>query len=271
LQVYQTLVDRRLAAKAAKNKPVAESLKIVANGSFGKLGSPWSVLYSPDLMIQVTITGQLSLLMFIEALELAGIPVVSANTDGVVMNVHESKHAEYLRIVAEWEARTGFVTEETEYRALYSRDVNTYLAVKLDSTTKGKGAFANPWKDGAWYEAMKIAPSAQICVEAVERYLVDGVPLAQTIRACDDVRKFVIVRRVKSGGVKRGEYLGKAIRYYFSAGDDGEIVYASNGNRVPDSDGARPLMSLPQHVPSDVDFARYVERAERLLVDIGAR
>lgn len=60
------------------------TFKIVLNGTFGKLGSKYSFLYSPNLMIQVTITGQLALLMLIEALEAAGISVVSANTDGIV-------------------------------------------------------------------------------------------------------------------------------------------------------------------------------------------
>ncbi|KKS65278.1 MAG: hypothetical protein UV34_C0020G0001, partial [Parcubacteria group bacterium GW2011_GWB1_42_6] len=36
-------------------------------------------------MIQVTITGQLALLMLIERLELCGVPVISANTDGLVV------------------------------------------------------------------------------------------------------------------------------------------------------------------------------------------
>jgi len=87
LEVYRGLVDRRLTAKRAKNKVVADSLKITINGTFGKLGSKWSALYSPNLLFQVTITGQLGLLMLIEAFELAQIGVVSANTDGVVTKV----------------------------------------------------------------------------------------------------------------------------------------------------------------------------------------
>jgi DNA polymerase elongation subunit (family B) len=58
-------------------------MKIAANGVFGKLGSPWSILYAPHLMVAVTLTGQLALLMLIERAERMGISVVSANTDGV--------------------------------------------------------------------------------------------------------------------------------------------------------------------------------------------
>jgi DNA polymerase elongation subunit (family B) len=85
LTVYRDIVRQRLDAKKRGDKVAADSLKITINGTFGKLGSPWSTLYAPNLLIQVTVTGQLALLMLIERLELRGIPVVSANTDGLVI------------------------------------------------------------------------------------------------------------------------------------------------------------------------------------------
>ena len=46
-----------------------EGGKIMINGTFGKTGSPYSVLFAPEMMIQTTITGQLALLMLVEMLE----------------------------------------------------------------------------------------------------------------------------------------------------------------------------------------------------------
>ena len=40
--------------------------------------------YEPNLMISVTLTGQLTLLMLIERAERSGIPVVNDKTDGVL-------------------------------------------------------------------------------------------------------------------------------------------------------------------------------------------
>ena len=68
LSIYGSIKARRLKAKASGDKIVNESLKIVLNGSFGKLGSKYSKLYAPDLMLQVTMTGQLMLLMLIETI-----------------------------------------------------------------------------------------------------------------------------------------------------------------------------------------------------------
>ena len=97
----------------------------------------------------------------------------------------------------------------------------------------------------------------------------EGTPVDHTIKRCTDIRKFVSVRTVKTGAVKNGEYLGKSIRWYYGAGEEGEIVVAANGNTVPRSKGARPLLELPSTMPSDVDFDWYIREAQNMLVEVG--
>ncbi len=266
LDVYRSLVSRRLDAKKSGDKIVADMLKIVINGSVGKFGSKWSALYSPDLLIQVTITGQLSLLMLIEALELAGISVVSANTDGVVMRYPRVMQDVVDSVVADWETQTNFETEETEYTALYSKDVNNYLAIKPDGKAKGKGAYSI----GEGIFRFHKNPTNIICVEAAIKYLTDGTKVETAIKDCRDLTKFLTVRTVKGGAVKNGVFLGKAIRWYYSKGAGGEIVYALSGNKVPKSDGAEPCMELPDEFPEDVDYGRYINEAYQILKDIDA-
>ncbi len=218
LDVYRSIVTRRIAAKERGDKVIADSLKIVINGSFGKFGSMYSVLYAPNFLIQTTITGQLSILMLIERLELAGINVVSANTDGIVIKCPRAGHALFNSIVAQWEHDTNFKTEETRYLALYSRDVNNYIAVKQKEVrnpdgsigwleepagTKTKGAYANPWASKKnLAERLHKNPTTTICVEAVEAFLTKGTPIDHTIRSSTDITKFVSVRSVKGGAVK---------------------------------------------------------------------
>ena len=131
-RTYRDLVDQRLKAKDAGNTVGADSLKIVVNGSFGKLGSKWSKLYAPRLLIQTTITGQLALLMLIEGLEQFGIAVVSANTDGVMIKCPKTLCAVRDAEIASWERATGFETETKQYKSLHSRDVNNYIAIMKD-------------------------------------------------------------------------------------------------------------------------------------------
>lgn len=264
-----SLMEERLAELKAELKRFeteADSLKITINGSFGKFGSKWSALYSPQLLIQTTITGQLSLLMFIERLELAGITVVSANTDGIVIKCPRRLKDRLDQIVKEWERDTGFETDEALYSAIYSRDVNNYIAVKTDGTHKGKGAYA---KTG-----MMKNPANAICVDAVVEYITKGTPISQTIRQCEDLTKFVTVRTVQGGATKDGEYLGKAIRWIYSTETDTAIHYrkankTGTHNKVPKSDGARPIMELPDEFPTDIDYGWYIREARSILQDIG--
>lgn len=263
VDVYSNIYHTRLTAKASGDKVTADSLKITLNGSFGKLGSRFSALYAPDLLIQTTITGQLSLLMLIEMLEDKGISVVSANTDGIVVHFHKSLQRTYEEVCWDWELRTSYELEFTDYRALYSRDVNSYIAIKPDGSIKGKGAFADP--------TLMKNPQFVIINDAIKAYLAKGTPIESTVMACQDVTKFLMVRNVTGGAVWNDEYLGKAVRFYYSNAVDTEtcIRYAKNGNKVPISDGAVPMMQLTEKVPKDMDRVRYIRMAKETLKDFG--
>jgi hypothetical protein len=260
-KVYRRIVQERLAAKRSGNKVEADSKKLTINGSFGKFGSPYSILYSPTLLIQTTVTGQLSLLMLIEMLEDEGIAVVSANTDGIVIKCPRPLAPVMEQVVWEWEQLTGFETEDTHYKALYSRDVNNYVAIKSNGY-KLKGVYAPA--------GLQKNPTCEVVSEAVVAYLKAGTPVEDYIRQCQDVRRFVTIRTVKGGAVKGDEYLGKAVRWYYATGVEGAINYKINGYTVARSEGAKPLMQLPEQFPDDVDLDWYIAETNAILRDIGA-
>lgn len=294
--------------------------KIQLNGTFGKTGSPFSVLWAPKMMIQTTLTGQLSLLMLIEWHELYGIPVISANTDGLVIYCPRDKLALSDALIKEWEKRTGLTMETERYKALYARDVNNYFAIPEKGDIKRKGELAA--KSGL---VEKKNPDAEICPDAVEAFLLHGTPVEHTIGACRDIRKFVVLRHVSKGGVKmwgdgpvkgqrandmllklesmnwkqtkrgrwehptlpgqvfgtaeafelcfaprRPEWMGVTCRWYYSTQAPGPIIYRSNGNLVGDSYGARPAQILPETFPTDIDYEWYINKARKILEEIGA-
>lgn len=282
LNVYRDdLVLRRMALKKLKDKLEA-GLKIAINGSFGKLGSMYSTLYSPHLMIQTTISGQLYLLMLIEMIEELGISIMSANTDGVVIKCPKHRLAELNARISEWETRTSLKTEEARYKALYCRDVNNYIALKyksyIDETTglevwtdevegaKVKGYFSE--KGSAGNSPLSKNPETLVCSEALQAFLWKGTAIADTIRATNDIRKFVSLKNVRGGAHKDGWYLGKVVRWYYAHGTGGTINYLTSGNTVGTTQGAKPLMEL-DGMPPDLDYDYYVRRAEALLHKIG--
>lgn len=276
LKIFRSIVERRLKAKREGDTATNESLKITINGSFGKFGSKWSCLYAPDLMLQVTITGQLSLLMLIERLEAIGVSVISGNTDGIVTKFKPELEQQVEDIVSDWEFETGYVMEGTDYESLNSRDINNYIAIKpgytdksgkkVPPSAKGKGAFADQSEP---YYRLRSNPTNEICTHAVKEFLKFGTAIETTIRNCDDIRQFVSLRVVNGGAEQHGEYIGKAIRWYYSDEELGAINYITNGNKVPRTDGARPLMNLPSTLPKDLDFNWYIAEAYSILKAVG--
>lgn len=214
-------------------------------------------------MIQVTITGQLALLMLIESI--AALPhteVISANTDGVMVRCDRSMEKAVVQEVKQWEQTTGFVTERADFDAVFSRDVNNYIGFKLDGGTKSKGAYGKGLP-------LHKNPNAEICGDAVIDYLLFGADIAETIRLCDDIRKFVVVRTVKGGAKYQEEPIGKVVRWYYAKDSTDAIYYISNGYLVPKSEGAKPLVILPFDLPEDLNYDWYIQEAQRMVADLG--
>ena len=244
-------------------KTVAESLKICVNGLFGKFGSRWSIVYSPEILVQVTVTGQLALLMLIEQLNMPGVQIISANTDGVTLKVRKGRIDYVNALVKGWEKTTGFTTEETRYEALYLRDVNNYIAVKDDGlSTKLKGAFGHGLP-------LQKNPTTTICADAVIDYLTLGASIEATILGCQDVKKFVSVRQVRGGATYGGKEIGKVVRWYYARGVEEALLYKVNGYLVPKTFGAKPLMRLPDALPEDLNYDWYINEAFGMLGELG--
>ena len=250
---YRKIYELRLAAKKAGDKTTDATLKISLNGTFGKLASRWSVLYAPDLMLAVTLTGQFTLLMLIEWLEHLGAATLSANTDGLAVRYPRPLQADVERVVARFGQVSGFSFEFTPYRVLAMKDVNNYFAVKIDRNLKAKGIYAPL--------SLNKNATAQVCADAVGQWLAAGTPLLETIRNAG-FEGFISARNVTGGGQQGGEYLGKVVRWYMSNELGLEpLRYVKNGNKVPKTEGARACMALPVGKPADLDYTWYYREA----------
>ena len=311
IEEYTKIYDRRIEAKNSGNKRVADALKISLNGTFGKLGSPYSAFYSPDLLLAVTLTGQLNLMCLIYDLECRpSIRVLSANTDGIMVQYRPQDRDKVLAVVAANAERTGFIYEETRYSKVAMKDVNNYLAITTEGKVKRKGLYAAT--------SLMKNPTMQVCSNMALDYLKDGVLPEVSIENYTDIRDFVAIRNVKSGGiqfdrfeevddwicvkdlgtkdnewrrpdwedgrvVKRksrpapvqvgvgGQFFGRIARWYMQKDGVMPISYAGSGNRVPKTDGARLCMTLPSTLPDDLDRGWYIQEAYDMLADMGVK
>ena len=264
LKVYGGIVDRRLKAKADGDKIVADSLKIVINSSFGKFGNKYSSLRAPDLLIHTTITGQLLLLKLIEMMELCGVRVVSANTDGIVCLFDKTDEGMFKQIMADWQNLTNLILERSDYKSIHNQSVNNYFAVKLDGTYKGKATFAD-----MGIGITDVAPNGHIIGEAVMEYISGGRHYADVINECDDIREFVFMQKVTGGAEYEMENIGGSVRWYIGTEFKLPMTYIKSGNNVPNTHNAVLALDLPEEMPDDINRGWYIREAKRLLGLIG--
>lgn len=273
-KLWECMGSPELKAEADLLRTESDGLKIVLNGTFGKLFSKYSILYAPELGIRTTITGQLALLMLVEMMECSGIRVVSANTDGIILRIPKGLKDIARQVVKWWEQRTGLEMECTPYRSVHQRDVNNYIAIDTNGKVKRKGVFN---QGGVLSGPQGKGPNMDICADAVVAWLKDGTPIADTIRNCTDIRKFIVLRHCDKGAVDLsnpgtaiadGKYLGRAVRWYYGS-QRGYLGTKDTGQKVAGSDGATPVMTLPDALPADINYGKYVNVAMEMVADIG--
>lgn len=214
------------------NKIGAEALKIVINSIYGKLGSELFFLYDRFAQMQVTINGQLMTMTLIEELELNGIHVISANTDGIVIKLPRDKFNVYKEITDRWNETNKMGADYEEYQMIASRDVNNYFDIQTDGTIEYKGAL-DPKQ---YLKELKKGYDAPVVAIAVFEYLVNNVPVMTTLRNHKDIldfcktqnvgRQFEVVYDICEKGVITHVHSQRHVRFYVST--KGVIIQKEN-------------------------------------------
>ena len=165
---------------------VAEALKIVINSIYGKFGYEYGDIYDRMCTLKTTINGQLFILMLCEELELNNIPVVSANTDGIVVKLKLDKKDLFKEITTNWENYTMLSADSEEYNAYVCRDINNYIAQEINGKIDYKGDL-NP---NMYKENLAKGYNAPIVAKAVVEYFINKKPVIETLYECNDILDF---------------------------------------------------------------------------------
>lgn len=214
------------------NKIGAEALKIVINSIYGKLGSELFFLYDRFAQMQVTINGQLMTMTLIEELELNGIHVISANTDGIVIKLPRDKFDVYKDITNRWNETNKMGADYETYKIIVSRDVNNYFDIQEDGTVEYKGAL-DPKQ---YLKELKKGYDMPIVAIAVFEYFVNNIPVMTTLRNHKDIldfcktqnvgRQFDVVYDINENGVIKHIRSQRHVRFYVST--KGVIIQKEN-------------------------------------------
>lgn len=224
------LRDTRVKAKHSKEEYIdgipkdilALVLKIVINSIYGKLGYAYGELYDRLAVLNVTINGQLMIMMLCEELELNDIEVISANTDGIVVKLYPTQKTIFDDIADRWKQLTKLGADAEEYKAYINRDINNYVIEELNSKRTYKGAL-NPFM---YLVDLQKGYDMPIVAQAVVAYFLDNKPIMETLYECTNILDFcktqnigrqfhVEIASVKNGEIVIEEYQ-RNIRYFIS-------------------------------------------------------
>lgn len=262
--------------KGVPNKIGAEALKIVINSIYGKLGSELFFLYDRFAQMQVTINGQLMTMTLIEELELNGIHVISANTDGIVIKLPRDKFDVYKDITDRWNETNRMGADYEEYDEIVSRDINNYFDIQTDGTIEFKGAL-DPKQ---YIKDLKKGYDMPIVAEAVFEYFKNNVPVMDTLRNHTDIldfcktqnvgKQFDVVYDTFSNGKWTTVHSQRHVRFYVST--KGVIIQKEHKTTGKRSNlaGGKPVIILNSLDDKpieerNINYGYYYEEAYKII------
>ena len=194
-EVYAATIERRVKAKRAGDKATANALKLVLNTTYGAMLNRYNPLYDPLMGRSVCISGQLFLLELANHLvaDCDTLKVIQLNTDGIMVSFDEDEYSKVLAITGEWQERTGFELEEDTISEIIQKDVNNYVEIAIDGSTKIKGG--QLVRGIAPAGAFNINNNATIVAKAILDYFAKGVSVEDTINSCNDLLSFQLVAK----------------------------------------------------------------------------
>ena len=258
------------------NKLAAEALKIVINAIYGKYGYENFWLYDRLAQMRVTINGQLMTMTLCESLELAGIHVVSANTDGIVIKLPYDKVDIYNQICKEWNETNKMSADDEHYKMLVSLNVNNYFDIQSNDKIEYKGAL-DPKQ---YIKDLKKGYDMPVVATAVFEYFAHGKSVMETLRNHKDIldfcktqnvgRQFEVVYQKVVNGKVVDIHSQRHVRFYVST--KGVVIMKEHVNT-----GARSVLASGKPVQilnllddkdiseRNIDYAYYYEEAYKII------
>lgn len=285
-KIERRLKYKKLAkeTKDRKYNSLQEMGKLALNGGgYGRLNTKGDWQEDPCCMLKVTMGCQLEILMIVEALILKGFNITSLNTDGWDSIIPRDRESEYKAIISHYEKIIGNdmlgQVEYTEFKWMAQTSVNDYIAQKTESGVNDRGIK----KKGDFGTDLKLEQnkSKLIIPIALEKYYVDGIPIAETIKNHKNIYDFCIRQRSSKdfhyeGHSKDGiNVYNKLIRYYVS--NTGEKVLKiknpscqTRAAAVSQVEAGEWLCTVCNYLPKDhpldnINYNYYIQKAQEII------
>ena len=275
VSIYKHLFEQR--KQYPKKSAESAMLKLALNGVYGDSNNQFSIFYDPLFTMSITLNGQLLLCLLAEGLmHIPGLRLIQVNTDGLTVRVPRSHKMLVDLARAAWQTRTGLNLEEAVYKAMMIRDVNSYIGVFEDGSTKRKGAYE--YKVG-WHQNA----GGLVVPKVAEKVLVDGAPIRETVEQWPEIMDFMLRTKVPRSSHLAIEWDGQQpqkiqniTRYYIAEGGGrlfkwmpplkGKNEWRKIG--VESGWGVQPCNDIREAGKLPVDFDYYVREVEKLCLGL---
>jgi hypothetical protein len=275
VSIYKFLFEQRKSYP--KKSAESAMLKLALNGVYGDSNNQFSVFYDPLFTMSITLNGQLLLCLLAEGLmHIEGLRLIQVNTDGLTVRVPRTHKVLVDLARMAWQERTGLNLEEAVYKAMMVRDVNNYIGVFENGSTKRKGAYEY---NMGWHQNA----GGLVIAKVAEKVLVEGAPIRQTVEQWPDIMDFMLRTKVPRSshlGLERDGVtvrLQNTTRYYIAKGGgrlfkwmpplakkpgEWRKIGVESGWGVQVCNDIKDAGKLP------VDFDYYVQEVEKLCLSL---
>lgn len=275
---FQNVLNTSLELKRAGKKKEREPYKRICNITYGAEGDKFNAMYDPLHRNLVCVFGQVFIIDLLDKVEDI-IELLNSNTDGIFVRIKRKNVAEFKRRVHEWEQRTHLHMSYDEFKCMWSKDVNNYVAIRENGTYHAKGAYVKELND--------LDYDLPIVNTALKNYMIHGIPVKQTVLNCSDLRQFQKVVKLSSkyqwveheqagGNVK---FDNKAYRVFASTDTrDGRLLKCKVTEKGDKKDkfGNTPAHCFIENgdvngmeIPKKLDRQYYIDLAYKRLGDFG--
>lgn len=275
VSIYKHLFEQR--KQYPKKSAESAMLKLALNGVYGDSNNQFSIFYDPLFTMSITLNGQLLLCLLAEGLmHIPGLRLIQVNTDGLTVRVPRANKMLVDLARAAWQSRTGLNLEEAVYKAMMIRDVNSYIGVFEDGSTKRKGAYE--YKVG-WHQNA----GGLVVPKVAEKVLVEGAPIRETVEKWPEIMDFMLRTKVPRSSHLAIEWDGQQpqkiqniTRYYIAEGGGrlfkympplkGKTEWRKIG--VESGWGVQVCNNINDAGKLPVDFDYYVREVEKLCLGL---
>lgn len=265
-KIYNTNVEMKKSGD--KRRPI---YKLACNMTYGSMGDNYNNLYDKLHQNLVCVFGQLLLLDLIEKLE-PHCELIQSNTDGILIKIKRKDFDIIDDLVWEWESRTNLSMEFTYAKKIYQKDVNNYVMVTTDGKVKSKGGYVKKLSD--------LDNDLPIVNKAMVDYMVNDVPVEQTINECKELIRFQKIVKLsdKFDFVKHNEikYDWKSYRVFSSKNSSDGLIYKCKFDGKQDKFANTPNNCFINNdnivgatIPDKLDRKYYIELTKDRLRQFG--